>query len=97
MLEEVSIVEKISVSDTDVNREIAAMSSMYHMTPKQVVKALQENGQIQNVLSNIRHQNAMRFLFDNNIVKDENAENAAENDSKDDNAENAVESENKDN
>ena len=97
LLEEVSIVEKISVSDTDVNREIAAMSSMYHMTPKQVVKALQENGQIQNVLSNIRHQNAMRFLFDNNIVKDDTAENAAENDSKDDNAENAVESETKDN
>ena len=74
LLEEISIAEKISVSDTDVNREIAAMSSMYHMTPKQVVKALQENGQIQNVLSNIRHQNAMRFIFDNMA----GAENSAE-------------------
>ena len=73
LLEEISIVEKISVSDADVNREISAMSSMYHMTPKQVVKALQENGQIQTVLSNIRHQNAMRFIFDN-MAKDEVAE-----------------------
>ncbi len=65
MLEEISRLENISVDDTDVNMEIARMSSLYHATPKQIVKALKDNGQIQTVMSNIRHKKAMQFIFDN--------------------------------
>lgn len=65
MLEEVSRLENIAVDDADINMEIARMSSLYRATPKQIVKALKDNGQIQTVMSNIRHKKAMQFIFDN--------------------------------
>lgn len=65
LLEEVGRLENIEVNDADVNMEIARMSSIYRATPKQIVKALKDNGQIQTVISNIRHQKAMQFIIDN--------------------------------
>ena len=65
MLEEVARLENIQASDKDVNMEIAVMASMYHTTPKQIVKALKDNGQIQSVFSNVRRKKAMQFLFEN--------------------------------
>ena len=65
MLEEVGRLENIEVADVDINMEIARMASLYRATPKQIVKALKDNGQIQTVMSNIRHQKAMQFIFDN--------------------------------
>lgn len=75
LLEEVGRVENISVNDMDVNMEIARMSSLYRATPKQIVKALKDNGQIQTVMSNIRHQKAMQFIIDH-MVGAENSDTA---------------------
>ena len=65
MLEEVARLENIQANEKDVNMEIAVMASMYRTTPKQIVKALRDNGQIQSVFSNVRRKKAMQFLFDN--------------------------------
>ena len=65
MLEEVARIENIQVDEKDVNMEIAVMASMYRATPKQIVKALRDNGQIQSVISNVRHKKAMQFIFEN--------------------------------
>lgn len=65
MLEEVGRLENIQVDEKDINMEIAVMASMYRATPKQIVKALRDNGQIQNVISNVRHKKAMQFIFEN--------------------------------
>lgn len=65
MLEEVARIEDIHADESDVNMEIAMMASMYRATPKQIVKALRDNGQIQNVISNVRHKKAMQFIFNN--------------------------------
>lgn len=65
LLEEVAQIENIKVEDMDLNMEIARMSSMYRATPKQIIKALKDNGQIQTVISNVRRQKAMQFIFEN--------------------------------
>lgn len=65
LLEEVAQLENIKVEDMDLNMEIARMSSMYRATPKQIVKALKDNGQIQTVIGNVRRQKAMQFIFEN--------------------------------
>lgn len=65
MLEEVARLENIQATEKDVNMEIAVMASMYRTTPKQIVKALRDNGQIQSVFSNVRRKKAMQFLFEN--------------------------------
>ena len=65
LLEEVAQIENIKVEDVDLNMEIARMASMYRATPKQIVKALKDNGQIQTVIGNVRRQKAMQFIFDN--------------------------------
>ena len=65
LLEEVAQLENIKVEDTDLNMEIARMASMYRATPKQIVKALKDNGQIQSVIGNVRRQKAMQFIFAN--------------------------------
>lgn len=65
MLEAVARKENIPVEDTDVNMEIARLASMYRTSPKQIVKALRENGQIQTVIANVRHRKAMQFIIDN--------------------------------
>ena len=65
MLEEVARLENVKVEDNDINMEIARMAALYNASPKQIVKALQDNGQIQTVISNVRRKNAMQFLFDN--------------------------------
>ena len=65
LLEEVAQLENIKVEDIDLNMEIARMASMYRATPKQIVKALKDNGQIQSVIGNVRRQKAMQFIFAN--------------------------------
>lgn len=65
LLEEVAQLENIKVEDVDLNMEIARMSSMYRATPKQIIKALKDNGQIQTVIGNVRRQKAMQFIFEN--------------------------------
>ena len=77
MLEEVSRLENIQVEDTDVNMEIARMASIYRASPKQIVKALQDNGQIQTVISNVRHKKAMQFIIDNMAGADKSDDDSA--------------------
>ena len=65
MLEQVAEAEKISVEQPELDYEIAIMSQMYRTPPKQIAKFLQVNGQLPNVLNNIRRRKAMKFIFDN--------------------------------
>lgn len=61
---EVAHLEDIKVDENDVNMEIAIMANMYHTTPKQIVKALKDNGQTQTVISNLRQRKAMQFIIE---------------------------------
>ena len=41
------------------------MANMYRTTPKQIAKALRDNGQVPNVISNLRQRKAMQFIIEN--------------------------------
>lgn len=68
MLERVANAEKITVTDQELNYEIAVLAQMYRTPPKQIAKYLQENGQIINVYDNIRRRKAMKFILDNSAI-----------------------------
>ena len=68
MLDQVATVEKIQVTEPELNYEIAVMSQMYRTPPKQIAKFLQENGQIVNIIENIRRRKAMKFILDNSAI-----------------------------
>lgn len=65
MLDRVATVEKINVSDMDVNMEVEMMARMYRTPAKQVAKFLRENGQLENVVANILRRKTMQFIIDN--------------------------------
>lgn len=80
MLDEVAHVENISVSNEELNYELAVMAQMYRVTPKQIYKILQENHQLTGVATNVLRRKVMRFIVDN-MYKDE-SEKAAESETK---------------
>jgi len=63
LFNEVARREKIEVSEGELNIEVAIMANMYHTTPKQIAKALKDNGQIPTVISNLRQRKAMQFII----------------------------------
>ena len=65
LFNEVARLEKIQVTDNDINMEIAIMANMYRTTPKQIAKALKDNGQVTNVIANLRQRKAMQFIIEN--------------------------------
>ena len=65
LFNEVARLEKIEVNDADLNMEVAIMANMYRTTPKQIAKALRDNGQVPNVISNLRQRKAMQFIIEN--------------------------------
>ena len=65
MLDQVANAEKITVTEPELNYEIAVMSQMYRTPPKQIAKYLQESGQLVNVVESIRRRKARKFIFDN--------------------------------
>ena len=65
MLEEVAQKEKIPVTTTELNYEIAMMAQMYRTPPKQIEKYLKDNGQLESVAGNILRRKAMKFIIDN--------------------------------
>ncbi len=65
MLERVAEAEKIEATEQELNMEIGMMSQMYRTPAKQIVRYLQENGQLPNIIANIRRRKAMKFIFDN--------------------------------
>ena len=65
MLEQVARKEKLTVTDAELNYEIAVMAQMYRTPPKQIAKYLQANGQLPSVVNSILTRKAMQFIFDN--------------------------------
>ena len=65
MLEQVAKKEKITVSDIELNMELETMSRMYKTPAKQLVKYLQENKQLENLVGNILRRKTMRFIIAN--------------------------------
>ncbi|MBD3878449.1 MAG: trigger factor [Quinella sp. 1Q5] len=65
MLERVATVEKISVSEDDINMEIGMLSRMYKTPAKQLVKYLRDNGQFEAIVANILRRKTMRFIIAN--------------------------------
>ena len=65
LFNEIARREKITVTDNDLNREIAIMANVYRTTPKQIAKALKDNGQIQTIVSNLRKSKAKQFIIEN--------------------------------
>ena len=65
MLEQVAQKEKITVTDEELNYEIAVMAQMYRTPPKQLVKYLQDSGRLEAVVGNILRRKAMKFILDN--------------------------------
>lgn len=74
MLEQVAEAEKIDVAPPELNYEISMMAQMYRTPPKQIAKFLQDNGQLPNVINNIRRRKAMRFIFDNMATDESKAD-----------------------
>ena len=68
MLDQVANAEKLTVNEQEINYEIAVMAQMYRTQPKQIFKYLQENGQLINVVENIRRRKAMKFILDNSAI-----------------------------
>ncbi len=77
LLDEVARAENIVADPAEVNYEIAYMAQMYRTTPKQIVKVLQENRQIPNIIANVRRRKVAQFIFEN-LAKPEPAETPAE-------------------
>ena len=75
---EVAHLEDIKVDENDVNMEIAIMANMYRTTPKQIVKALKDNGQTQTVISNLRQRKAMQFIIEHMAGAEQPAEEKVE-------------------
>ena len=71
LFEKVADVEKITVSQSELNFEISMMAQMYRTQPKQLVKYLQESGQIFSVMNSIRRRKAMKFILNNMAGADE--------------------------
>ena len=71
LFNEVARREKIEVSEGELNIEIAIMANMYHTTPKQIAKALKDNGQFPTVISNLRQRKAMQFIIEHMGAKDD--------------------------
>ena len=65
MLGQVARQEKITVTEAELNYEIAVMAQMYRTPPKQIAKFLRENGQLAGVANSILNRKAMQFIFDN--------------------------------
>ena len=65
LLERVAMAEKISVSEEELNYEIAVMAQMYRTPPKQIAKFLKENGQLGAIAGNILTRKARKFIIDN--------------------------------
>lgn len=65
MLEQVARKEEFTVTDAELNYEIAVMAQMYRTPPKQIAKYLQANGQLPSVVNSILTRKAMQFIFDN--------------------------------
>ena len=83
MLGKVADLENISVTQPELDYEVAMMSQMYQTPPKQIIKYLQDSGQILSVAATIRRRKAMKFIFDNmagakEAVKEEPAAEAKE-------------------
>ncbi len=65
LLDEVARIEDIKADNQEVNYEIAYLASLYRTTPKQIVKVLNENRQISNVVANVRRRKVMQFIVEN--------------------------------
>lgn len=78
LLDAVARAENLRAEVEDVNYEIAYMSATYRTPPKQIVKILRENGQLTNVVNNIRHRKAAQFIIDNMHKPADDTEPAAE-------------------
>lgn len=65
LLERVAMAEKLTVTEAELNYEIAMMSQMYRTPPKQIAKFLRDSGQLANVATTIVRRKAMKFIFDN--------------------------------
>ena len=72
MLDEVANVENITVSNQELNYELAVMAQMYRTTPKQIYKILQENHRLAGIATQVLRRKVMRFIVDN-MAKDESA------------------------
>ena len=70
MLEEVAKAEDIKVEPKEFEYEIAMWAAQYGATPKQVVKILKEQNQLNSVAASVLRRKAARFIIDN-MVKDE--------------------------
>ena len=64
MLEKVATAEKISVTNDELNYEISIMAQMYRTPQKQIEKYLKDNGQLENIASNILRRKATKFIID---------------------------------
>jgi hypothetical protein len=68
MLEQVAQKEKITVTEQELNYEIAMMAQMYRTPAKQIAKYLQENDQLSSVVVTILHRKAVKFIIDNSAI-----------------------------
>ena len=68
MLEQVAQQEKITVTEQELNYEIAMMAQMYRTPAKQIAKYLQENDQLSSVVVTILHRKAIKFIIDNSAI-----------------------------
>ena len=65
MLEEVAKQEDIKATQEELNYEIAVMAATYRTTPKQVVKILREQKQLNTVAATVRRRKCVKFIIDN--------------------------------
>ncbi|MBR4641228.1 MAG: trigger factor [Selenomonadaceae bacterium] len=77
MLEKVAAAEKISVTEEELNIEIEMMSRLYRTPPKQIVKFLQSNGQLESVVATILRRKTIKFIFDNMATDEAASQEAA--------------------
>lgn len=65
MLERVAQTEKLTVTQGELNFEIAMMAQMYRTPQKQIEKYLKDSGQISGVAAGILRRKASKFIIDN--------------------------------
>ena len=72
LLDEVATAENVTVDNRELNIELQYMATIYRASPKQILKVLQENRQISNLVANVRRRKTMKLIADS--IAGKNAE-----------------------
>jgi len=71
LLEKVAEIEKVEISDDEVNEEIEQMAKYYRTTPEEIRTSLnQQQGGEANIANNLRTRKAVQALLDHAKISD---------------------------